>query len=127
VGQPGDVRRHAQTHHDRPPWLDPYSVVEARDHIRRVLAEASDPTPMQHLLPPDDAAGEGEGPPQSPLRLRSGWASTVIAFLELAKQGEGATAQDGSFAPSLVNWIPAPELAGRDHGGADGRNGSSPG
>ena len=51
----------------RPPWLDLYSVVEARDRIRHVLSEASDPTPMQRLLPPD--AGAGEGPPQSPLRL----------------------------------------------------------
>jgi len=109
----------------RPPWLDLYSVVEAQERIRRVLADASNPTPMQHLLPPDDAAGEGRA--QSPLRRRSGWASTLVACLELAKQGQVATAQDGSFTPILISRIPAGVPAGRDHGGADGQNGSSPG
>ncbi len=109
----------------RPPWLDLYSVVEARDRIRHVLAEASEPTPMQRLVPQGDAAGEGRA--ESPLRRRSGWASTLIACLELAKQGQVATAQDGSFAPILVSRIPAAEPVGRNHGGADGRNGSSPG
>ena len=106
--------------------MDLYSVGEARDRIRHVLSEASDPTPMQRLLPPGDAAGEGERPPQSPLRLRSGWASTLIACLELAKQGQVATAQDGSFTPILVSRIRAAEPAGRNHRDADGRNGSNP-
>ena len=108
----------------RPPWLDLSSVVEARERIRRVLAEASEPTPLQRLVRPDDAADEGRA--KSPLRRRSDWASTLVACLELTKQGEAATTQDGSFTAILVSRIPAAEPTGRDHGGADGRNGSSP-
>ena len=109
----------------RPPWLDLSSVVEARERIRRVLAEASEPTPLPRLVPPDDAADEGRA--KSPLRRRSDWASTLVACLELTKQGEAATTQDGSFAAILVSRIPAAEPTGRDHLGVDGRNGSSPG
>ncbi len=109
----------------RPPWLDLHSVVEARDRIRHVLSEASDPAPMQRLLPPGDAAGEGAA--QSPLRRRSGWASTLIACLELAKQGQVATAQDGSFAPILVSRDPVTASAGHDHEAAGGRDVSGPG
>jgi segregation and condensation protein A len=88
----------------RPPWLDLYSVVEARERILRALAEASEPTPMQRLLPPADTAGEGRA--DSPLRRRSGWASTLIACLELARQGEVVAAQEGDFAPILVKRSP---------------------
>ena len=108
----------------RPPWLDLHSAVEARDRIRRVLAEASDPTPMQRLVPPDDAAGEARA--ENPLRRRSGWASTLIACLELAKQGAVATAQDGSFAPILVSRDSATASAGHDREAAGGRDVSSP-
>ena len=85
----------------RPPWLDLSSVVEARERIRRVLAEASEPTPLQRLVPPDDAAEEGRA--KNPLRRRSGWASTLVACLELTKQGEITAAQDTNFAPILIS------------------------
>ena len=109
----------------RPPWMDLCSVVEARDHIRRVLAEASDPTPMQRLVPPGDTAGEGAE--QSPLRRRSGWASTLIACLELGKQGEVATEQGEDFAPILVSRTQPVEPPGQGSAGAHGRNSVGPG
>jgi len=109
----------------QPLRFDLYSVAEARDRVLRGLAEMSDPAPLERLLPQAPAGDEGTA--LSPLRRRSGWASTLIACLELAKQGQVATAQDGSFAPILVSRIPAAEPAGRNHGGADGRNGSSSG
>jgi chromatin segregation and condensation protein Rec8/ScpA/Scc1 (kleisin family) len=94
----------------RPPRLDLYSVVEARDRIRRVLADASDPTPMQRLLPPEDAAGEGRA--ENPLRRRSGWASTLLACLELARQGAVEPQLGEDFAQIMVRRAQSAGSAG---------------
>jgi len=109
----------------RPLPFDLYTVAEAGARILRELAKVSDPAPLQRLVP--QAPAEGEGAAHSPLRRRSGWASTLIACLELAKQGKVATTQDGSFEPILVSRDPATASAGRDREDAGGRDVPGPG
>lgn len=105
----------------RPVRFDLYSVAEARERILRGLAEMSDPVPLERLLPP---APEGdEGAALSPLRRRSGWASTLIACLELAKQGAVATEQGEDFAPILVNRAQPAKPPGQGGGDLAGWNG----
>jgi segregation and condensation protein A len=50
--------------------------------------------PLEQFLP-DQPANSSD--PWRPLRRRSGWASTFIASLELAKQGDVALAQEGPW------------------------------
>jgi segregation and condensation protein A len=85
----------------RPPWREHYSVPEARARILRRLSETPDGLALEHLLPDDSAMDE-----ISALRKRSAWASTLIASLELAKQGDVNLAQTGPFA--AVHVSPAP-------------------
>jgi len=81
-----------------------YAVAEARARILRVLAAAPDGGPLARFLP---------DPPETPesiawqvLRRRSGWASTFMAGLELAKQGSVVLGQGGDF--QLIHVRPAP-------------------
>jgi segregation and condensation protein A len=76
----------------RPPSREWYSVAEARARILQRLSGTTDGLPLDHLLP-DEAATE-EKPT---LRKRSACASTLIAGLELAKQGEVCLAQTELF------------------------------
>jgi len=72
----------------------PYQVAEARDRILRRLAGMPGGGPLEQFLP-DQPANSSD--PWRPLRRRSGWASTFIASLELAKQGDVALAQEGPW------------------------------
>jgi hypothetical protein len=62
--------------------------------------------PLKRLLP-DPPESEGKEV-WAKIRRRSGWASTFIAGLELAKQGEVVLGQGGDFAAIPV----APASAG---------------
>ena len=89
----------------RPRWRDLYSVAEARARILKRLAEAPDGLPLEQLLPEDSATVGISAEPA--LKQRAAWASTFIASLELAKQGEAALAQEDRFtaihvSPALV-------------------------
>ena len=74
---------------------------DARARILRLLAEAPDGASLERLLP---------GRPSRPtirsrraLRRRSAWASTFVAGLELAKQGDVVVRQrDPAFTPIQV-------------------------
>jgi segregation and condensation protein A len=79
-----------------------YSIPEARVRILRRLSETPDGLALEHLLP-DVAAVKGI----SAIRKRSAWASTLIASLELAKQGDVSLAQTDPFANVHVNPAPA--------------------
>jgi segregation and condensation protein A len=84
----------------RPPVRELYSVAEARARILQRLSEASAGLALDHLLP-DEVAGD-EMPA---LRKRGAWASTLIAGLELAKQGDVRLAQAAPF--TVVHVTPA--------------------
>src|SRR5208337_4182934 len=76
----------------QPPWRDLYSVLDARTHILRLLA--SDHLPLERFLPdvpPEDGA-------RLPLWRRSAVASTLMAGLELARDGVVRLHQEGAFA-----------------------------
>jgi segregation and condensation protein A len=78
-----------------------YAVAEARERILRLLAETPDGAPLAQFLP--DPVGDLENEVWGKLRRRSGWASTFIAGLELAKQGDVVLGQGGAFEPIHVD------------------------
>ena len=88
----------------RPRWRDLYSIPEARARILKRLAEAPDGLPLEQLLPEDSATAGISAEPV--LRQRAAWASTFIASLELAKQGEVALAQEDRFTVIHVSQAP---------------------
>ncbi len=79
----------------RPLPTNLYAVAEARERILRRLAAAPDGAPLDRLLPEPPETAETE--PRHALRRRSAWASTLIAGLELAKQGDVVMQQGGDF------------------------------
>jgi segregation and condensation protein A len=99
----------ANLYHPRP--FEPYAVAEARERILRLLAEAPDGGALERFLP--EPAERSESVCWQALRRRSGWASTLVASLELAKQGDVALTQEGDF--TAIHVRPAP-ISGRDSG-----------
>jgi segregation and condensation protein A len=102
-----------------PRWLDLYSIPDARTRILRLLAETPEGHRLDELLPeaPDTGDSDGaEAETQPVLRRRSAWTSTLIASLELARQGEVTLAQDDTFAPIQVSPASAPAPARADGG-----------
>jgi segregation and condensation protein A len=79
----------------RPRPFDLYAVAEARDRILQRLAAAPDGGPLDQFLPDPPVIAEPEA--GETLRRRSAWSSTLIAGLELAKQGEVVLGQGGDF------------------------------
>jgi segregation and condensation protein A len=76
----------------RPPWNhDLYTVAEARDRILLRLSELPDGAPA-----PDASV---DAAPPTALRRRSALSSTLIASLELARQGEVVLQQERDFQP----------------------------
>jgi len=87
----------------RPRRRDLYSVAAARARIMAMLADAPEGERFERFLPDvPDAAIPGE---QTPLQVRRGlaWGCTLMASLELAKQGDLTLAQEGLFAPIVVS------------------------
>jgi len=82
-----------------------HSVPDARTRILKLLGESPEPQPLSQLLPD---ATEGPSPStaastaHAALLRRSGWASTFVASLELARQGEVSLAQEQGFTPIRV-------------------------
>ena len=85
----------------RPPVRELYSIPAARTRILQRLSETPDGLSMEQLLP-DEAAREEI----SALRKRGAWASTLIASLELAKQGDVQLAQTDPFTAVHVSSAP---------------------
>jgi segregation and condensation protein A len=80
-----------------PPWHDLHRPPEARQRILTLLASLPDGATLDSFLPrPDDAADRSA---RVTLRRRSAWASTLLAGLELAREGTIALTQDETFAP----------------------------
>ncbi len=87
----------------QPRWWDLYPVAEARIRILQLLSDQPDGQPLDLLLPDTiDSAMPHAG---SILRRRSAWTSTLIAGLELAKQGDVALRQGDFGGPILVRPV----------------------
>jgi segregation and condensation protein A len=87
----------------RPRPIELYAVAEARNRIRRRLAETPDGAPLDQFLP--DPPKTPENAELANLRRRSAWSSTLIAGLELAKQAEVVLQQGGDF--EVIHVAPA--------------------
>jgi segregation and condensation protein A len=85
----------------RPRWRELYSIPEARARILRRLAETPDGLPLEQLLPEEAAAADARAEPV--LKQRAAWTSTLVASLELAKQGDVALAQEDIFTAIHVS------------------------
>ena len=108
-----DPRSPATTTPDRPRRFEPHTVAAACDRIRRRLAETPDGAPLARFLPdPPDPAEPGEPATWRQRRRRSAWSSTLIAGLELARQGEVTLRQARDFEPIHL----APADTGRPDG-----------
>jgi segregation and condensation protein A len=86
----------AAAYRPRPPPL--WRVSDAVPHIRRLLAGLPDDTPLAALLPP--IAGNDPG---RTLRCRAAVASTLVAGLELTRDGALALDQDAAWADIRVS------------------------
>jgi segregation and condensation protein A len=80
----------------RPPPL--WRVSDAIPHLRQRLAALPDDTPLAALLPPIDGDDPGKA-----LRCRAAVASTLVAGLELARDGPLALEQDEPWADIRVS------------------------
>ena len=69
----------------RPPRLDFWTALDARERILQLLAEASDDAPLARFLPEFPTQAEIELPAPLPLQRRAAVASTLIAGLERAR------------------------------------------
>ena len=81
----------------RPPWHDLHSLPDARQRILDLLASLPDGASLEQFLPAIDAEDDRRARPG--LRRRSAWASTLLAGLELARQGDITLAQEDTFLP----------------------------
>ena len=85
----------------RPPPTELHDAVAARERILRLLAAMPDGAPLDRLLPAPPETAETEA--RRALRRRAAWASTLIAGLELARQGDVVMAQEGDFQTIQVS------------------------
>jgi segregation and condensation protein A len=83
----------------RPARLALWTVPDARERILQLLAAFSDDAPLDQFLPRFDTQAEATPATPLPLRRRSAVASTLIAGLELAREGRVTLHQAAPFAP----------------------------
>jgi segregation and condensation protein A len=89
----------------RPPWHDLHSTRDARERILALLASEPDGASLERFLPARDADDDRRARPG--LRRRSAWASTLLAGLELTRQGDIALAQEDMFLPIHLRRVDA--------------------
>jgi segregation and condensation protein A len=82
----------------RPARLALWTVPDARRHILQLLAGAADDAPLERFLPAPDAWAGAAPPTPLSLRQRSAVASTLMAGLELAREGIVSLYQSEPFA-----------------------------
>jgi chromatin segregation and condensation protein Rec8/ScpA/Scc1 (kleisin family) len=75
-------------------------VAQARERILRRLRERPEGVALDQLLP--DESPDASEPARRARLQRSGWAATLVAGLELAKQGEVVLGQGDDFEPIHV-------------------------
>jgi len=81
-----------------PARLALWTALDARQRILQLLAETSADAPLERFLPALDPEAGGTTPPSPSLRRRSAVASTLIAGLELAREGVVTLHQPAPFA-----------------------------
>jgi segregation and condensation protein A len=87
----------------RPEPFDLYPVAEARERILRVLGTMPEGAALETLLPDAEGTTVPASRPASHVALRrSGWSSTFVASLELARQGAVVLGQGSDFQPIHV-------------------------
>jgi len=91
------------------PW-ELYTVEDALDHLRRMLAGTSDWESLWRFLPPGLPRGQAGG-----LAARSAVASTFAATLEMTRAGHLRLRQSGPFGPI---YLRAETGASKDAAGA---------
>ena len=82
----------------RPARLALWTVPDVRARILQLLAETSAAAPFERFLPALDREARVTTPPSPSLRRRSAVASTLIAGLELAREGVVTLHQPAPFA-----------------------------
>ncbi len=92
------------TYRPRPPQLP--GLADALARLQRLLGGVPGWTELRHFLP-DGAAGDAD----AALRRRAGLASTLLAGLELAREGEVLLRQDDAFGPILLRRADARAMA----------------
>ncbi len=80
-----------------------YALEEARERLERVLGRIRQWTMLEALLPKKKTS-KGEEPPRASML-----ASSLVASLELAKEGKAELRQAGAFAPLFVRPCAAKE------------------
>jgi segregation and condensation protein A len=90
-----DLPERARVYRPNPPPL--WRVPEALDRMRRLLPGLPEGAPLERFLPP--LAGEG---PNAALQRRAALASTLMAGLELSREGAVALDQPESFGEIRV-------------------------
>ena len=101
----------------RPPWHDLHSPLAARQRILAMLVSLPDGAALDQFLPA--AVAEQDISAHASLRRRSAWASTLLAGLELAREGNIALIQEGAFAPIHLRQPHAEPMATGDPIDAD--------
>jgi segregation and condensation protein A len=84
----------------QPAPLRLHTVAQARERILQRLQDQPEGVALDQLLP--DEAPDADEPSRRTRLRRSGWAATLVAGLELAKQGEVALGQGEDFEPIHV-------------------------
>lgn len=83
--------------HDRPLLTRLHDVATARARLQRMIAAAPEGGPLEAFLPEATERIEGESAAWLRLRRRSGWTATLLAGLELAREGMLRLEQRGDF------------------------------
>ena len=96
----------------RPPWHDLHSTAEARERIMALLASQPDGASLERFLPARDADDDRRARPG--LRRRSAWASTLLASLELTRQGDIDLTQADAFLPIHLRPANVEVMANRE-------------
>jgi segregation and condensation protein A len=74
------------------------SIPDARAILERILGHSLDWCPLEVFIPAMVATGAG---------LRSSYASSLVAALELAREGQLSVRQEGAFTPLYLKYNPS--------------------
>jgi segregation and condensation protein A len=85
----------------RPFHLDIHKVAEARERIFQRVVAAAERQNLQDLVPPASSLDPASA--KSVLKYKSGWTTTFVAALEMAKQGDVVLSQNGLFEPIALS------------------------
>ena len=96
-----------------PARLALWTALDARQRILQLLAETSGDAPLERFLPALNAQSEAAVPTPLPLQRRSAMASTLIAGLELAREGLVTLHQPAPFA--AISLCASTDIASRQH------------